>query len=861
MTGLPAFVPRSTPPEPAPLPCVLPPPLGAPLPPPWLSVASRTTLNCRFARIALSLGLALSSPRLRGGDSAGADSAGGRPAPEAGFDQAVLPFLQTHCFRCHGEKEQKGQLRIDNLSRDVALGDSAGHWGDVMYRISAGEMPPDDEPQPAADEAARVAEWLNARLKEGETARLARRERVTFHKLTREEYAHTIYDLLGVHYDATDPASLPEDPNWRGFERIGSVLSLSPAHVEKHFAAAEAILAEALPDKPPQKLQVRWTLTDFRGIRDRDKLEREGLLQKARIDVWAGSTFSGHPGSVQHLNVPSAGDYKIRIKLSGLKPPQGRAPHLAIYAADVDRMLFEQDVIAAEDEPVTLEFRTHFTPGTHVLRMSNEVPGPSNLGLRGRSGGKPFYSIKQGRFPWQRKLTDEDGQAIEPFLIVDWVEFEGPVFDSEPSVAQQQYGLPEGAGAAEAQAVLAKFVERAVRRPARPGEVEGYAQLMERELKAGENPASALRTAMLAVLCSKDFLYLVEGRPDEPVRQVDDWELAARLSYFLWSTMPDGPLADAARSGTLHQREVLQSQVRRMLADPRIGRFTDSFARQWLQLRMVGKFPPDKKLYPDYDDYLQTSMVAESTRFFGQVLAENLSLREFLDSNWTMLNARLAIHYGIDRVTDDHWTKTTLEPDDHRGGLLTQAAVLTLTSDGTRHRPVHRGKWLLESIIGRSPPPPPANVKPVEPTPATQPKATLRMKLAAHKSDANCAACHRKIDPLGFAFDNYDAIGRWRTVENVTDGAGDNPPVDASGELADGRQFADAPGLKHLLLSDLDQFNAAFVEKLATYALRRAMTVDDRSQLAGLAQASKAADYRLADIVEALILAELFQSR
>ena len=245
------------------------------------------------------------------------------PADAGTFEQAALPFLQTHCFRCHGEKEQKGELRIDQLSRDVALGNSAAHWGDVMYRISAGEMPPDDEPQPTADEAARVAEWLNARLKEGETARLARRERVSFHKLTREEYANTIFDLLGVHYDATDPSGLPEDPNWRGFERIGSVLSLSPAHVEKYFAAAEAVLAEALPDKEPEKLQLRWTLTDFRGIRDREKLEREGLLQKARIDVWAGSTFSGHPGSVQHLRVPSAGDYKIRVKLSGLKPPQG----------------------------------------------------------------------------------------------------------------------------------------------------------------------------------------------------------------------------------------------------------------------------------------------------------------------------------------------------------------------------------------------------------------------------------------------------------------------------------------------------------------------------------------------------------
>ena len=787
-------------------------------------------------------------------------------APEstkAEFEKNVQPFLFQNCDRCHGEKKQKGELRLDTLSRDFESGGSAMHWGDVMERLSSREMPPEEEPRPGTEESARIVEWLAGKLKEGESARLAKRERVTFQKLTREEYANSIYDLLGVNYDATDPTGLPEDPNWNGFERIGSVLSLSPAHVEKYFAAAESALAEALPAKAPAKIALHWDPLEIRGGPDKKKLKEQGLLEKVRLDVWPGSTFQGQPGSVRDINMAVSGDYKIRVKLSGLRPENGRAPHVAIYAVDLDRMLFEQDVVAPEDKPVTLEFRAHLSAGNHVIRMSNEAPGPSNLPRAGRNGRKPFFNIKDGREPWQTKLTDEAGLPILPFLIVDWVEWEGSVLDAWPTMAQQQF-LPkanESSDLARAREILTRFAERAFRRPVKEAELDQFVNLVESETKSGEKFDAALKTGLLAVLCAKDFFYMVEGSAESNNRRITDWELASRLSYFLWSTMPDAALMDAARNGTLHKPDVLRAQVERMLGDPKIGRFTDAFSRQWLQLRRVGMFPPDKKLYPTYDDYLQKSMVAETTAYFREVLEKNLSLREFLDSDWTMLNARLAEHYQIPNVTEDRFQRVALRPEDHRGGLLTQASVLSLTSDGTRHRPVHRGKWVLESIIGKPPPPPPANVKPIESTPATQPKATLRMKLDAHKSNANCAACHRKIDPLGFAFDNFDAIGRWRTEEAVTDGKGANPKVDASGELPDGRKFSDAAGLKKLLLADLDKFNAAFMEKLATFALRRTMTIDDRAGLASLAKQSKAADYKLAEIVKALVLSDLFQQR
>lgn len=777
-------------------------------------------------------------------------------------DAVLTPFLKQHCDRCHGEKKHKGEFRLDTLSRDFAAGAAAMHWADVMDRISSAEMPPDDEPQPKADEAAKIVEWLAARLKDGESARMAKRERVSLYKLTREEYANTIQDLLGVRYDAADPTALPEDPNWQGFERIGAVLSLSPAHVEKYFAAAESALAEALPLKPVKPINLHWDAVDIRSGPNRKLLEEQGLINKVRVDVWPGSTFQGQPGAVRQISLPATGEYKVRIKLSGLKPENGRAPHVALYIVDLDRTIFERDVITQEDEPVVFEFTTHLPAGNHPLRMTNEAPGPSNLPRAGRNDPRrPFFSIKDGRPPWQTKLTDEEGKPILPFLLVDWVEWEGPIVDGPAPLAQQYLPKADAADPAHVRDSVKRFADRAFRRPATDEELVRFTALLESEMKNSEPFDAALRTVLLSILCTDDFFYLVEGSPRENSAHINDWELASRLSYFLWSTMPDAALFAAAADGSLHQPEVLRSQVTRMLRDPRIARFTDSFTRQWLQLRRIGMFPPDKKLYPTYDDYLQKSMVAETTAYFHTVLAANLSLREFLDSNWTMLNARLAEHYEIPQVTEDRFQRILLRPEDHRGGLLTQAAVLSLTSDGSRHRPVHRGKWILESIIGKAPPPPPANVKPIETTPATQPKATLRQKLAAHQSDANCAACHKRIDPLGLAFDNYDAIGRWRTEEAVKDGSGDNPKVDASGELADGRSFTDAGGLKKILLSDIDKFNAAFVEKLATYALRRAMSIDDRAALASLARQSKAADYRLPAIVEALVLSDLFQKR
>lgn len=781
--------------------------------------------------------------------------------PEAEFNQHVLPYLQKHCLRCHAEEVHEGEFRVDNLSRDVAHGPSGKKWAEVLERISSAQMPPEDEPQPKIEDSAAVIQWLSSKLKEGETSRLAKRERVTLNRLTRTEYANTIRDLLGVGFDPTDPTGLAEDEHWNGFQRIGSVLSLSPSHIEKYFSAAESVLNEAFPEKPPVIFVKRKDALDLRGGGNRAELEAAGLADKVRVDMWPGHDLQGgRPGPGQAL--PIGGDYKVRIQLSGLKPKNGRAPHLTFYATDLDRLLFETDVVAPEDQPTIVEFVTHLPAGNLNLRVTNDVPGPSNLPRSGRSDPSiPFFSIKDGRRPWQIKLTDEQGEPLWPFLIIDWIEWSGPLAGDGPTFAQREY-LPDDPNDREqVRASLAKFIERAFRRPATTEDVGRYLQVFDGEIASGEKFLPAYKTALLAILCSKNFIYLVEGKAESSEELLSDWELASRLSYFLWATMPDSELSQLAAEGKLRQRDQLLAQVRRMLDDPRAARFSEQFPRDWLQLQMVGMFPPDKTIYPDYDSHLERSMVGETTAYFHEVLDKNLSLREFLVSDWTMINPRLAIHYGLEQPNEDRFARVNLLPEHHRGGILTHASVLSLTSDGTRHRPVHRGKWVLESIFGKSPPPPPANVKPIEPTPSTQPKATLRMKLAAHASDASCASCHRRIDPLGFAFDNYDAIGRFRTHEVVSDGGGANPVVDASGELPDGRKFDNADSFKQLLAADLDEFGEAFIEKLAIFATRRVMTLADKDSIEKIAEASKSDDYRLRSVIEQLVLSDLFQKR
>lgn len=790
---------------------------------------------------------------------AAAASSYGAPVKE--LDPKVKSYLETHCITCHDADSDKGDFRIDNLSAKVGV-ENTPQWLEIMERISSGEMPPKKEKKrPSAEESSGVVEWLSARMKEGEAARMASRGRVSFNRLTRSEYVNTVRDLIGVHFDATDPGGFLEDPEWHGFERLGSVLTLSPSNIEKYLTAAEVVLTEAYPVKKPVLLESTKRAIEETQIDEphRERLKNLGLIDKVRFEMWPGDIFRySNPKDP----LPEAGIYEISYTLSGLKPENGRAPHLYVYESKLDRVLYEQDVVAPEDKPVTITFRAHLPKGRPSINVINEVPGPSNNPRSGRHGRKPFISTTDGRIPWQMKLTDEAGKPRYSFLIMDSVSWRGPIITDEEQKRRDEY-LPTVEGNMDqVREGLGRLAKRAFRRPISAEELEEYVGIVKAEIAAGEKFYDAVKAGMLSILCSKSFIFLAEGDEATDRHTLNDWEIASRLSYLLWSTMPDDELLALAAQGKLRDKTELSKQIARLLADPRSERFTDSFATQWLHLRNVGRFPPDKKLYPDYDVSLEKSMIGETKSYFREVLQGGLTLREFLNSDWSMMNARLAEFYGLPDagLPRSGFQKVSLPANSNRGGLLTQASVLSLTSDGTRHRPVHRGVWLSEAIFGKTPPPPPANVDPIATNPVDAPKATLRMKLEAHIHDPNCASCHAKIDPLGLAFENYDAIGHWRT-EEITDGTGANPKVNPAGKLSDGRVYETPAEFKALLLADLDAFNFTFIEKLATYGLRRSMSFDDRDQLKAIAAASKSKDYRVQDLVEAFICSDLFQKR
>ncbi|MEO0413640.1 MAG: DUF1592 domain-containing protein [Verrucomicrobiota bacterium] len=783
-------------------------------------------------------------------------------------------FLQTHCVSCHGPDKEKGDLRVDQLSRNFQLGEDSHLWAEVIDRINSGEMPPEEKPRPSQDEIALFVTELDKRIKAGKAARMAARPPVAHYRLSRKEYQNTVYDLLGVRFDPAKPGALNEDTLWHGYERIGSQLSLSSSHMDRYYRAAEEVLDRAFPAKTSEARKVRKTAAELRyggGKEQQAALDRFGIKRPLRYLMFPGrvqpilsSNWLGKTGP-EH-----SGLYKLRIQASGIRPIDGQTAHLSIGTRTGEETvdgIVEFDITATEDSPQIYEFEVFLEMPTQLhcaVVATDGVDRRAGAAFRNAlasRGGYIFtHSSETGLLnPNAPQMFDGEGNGIFSTVIVDWIEWEGPLVSDAEQALRSDVPPTDSATPEVVAQHLQRFAERAWRRPVKMEELEGYLKSYHAGVEAGETKKDAWRGAMLRVLTSRHFIYAVEGDP-EPRAQLTEWELATRLSYFLWSSMPSDELYASARKGDLSGDGLLK-QVDQMLKDDRIHRFIDDFSRQWLQLHRVGMFPPDKKLYPNYDDWLEASMRDEPVEFFRELFTGNSHINNFLHSDWTVANARLCDFYGLPEPKDGDFQRVALKPEDKRGGLLTMGAVLGLTSDGTRHRPVHRGVWLSEVIFNKTPPPPPANVDPIEPVPPEGDKVTVRQRLEAHSTDVSCASCHSKLDPLGFAWDNYDAIGQWREQEVVPKGKGDHPAVDASGVMPDGRAFADANEFKDLLLADSEVFARAFIEHLCTYALRRVLTVDDEDDLQLIEAEAKKKGYRVKDIVRAVATSDLMKKR
>ena len=796
------------------------------------------------------------------------------PLSLSALDKSFESFLNEHCVNCHGPKKEKGDLRIDSLSRDFKAGIDSHLWAEVNERINAGEMPPEEEPRPSEKEISKFIAQLDQKISEGKAARMAARPPVAHYRLSRKEYQNTVYDLLGVRYDPTKPGELNEDTLWHGYERIGAQLSLSPSHINRYYQAAEIVLERAFPQTEGEVRKIKKTAADLRyggGEKQKEALKRFGikrplrqLLFPGRVDQalahhWFGKTGPEHSGL-----------YKLRLQASGIRPPGGQPAHLSIGVKTSEENvdgLIELDITAPEDKPQVYEFEIFLEMPTQLhfaVVSTNVIDRRGGGAFRGALASRNAYIFTHSSEtallnPNAPQMFDGEGNGIFSTVILDWVEWEGPIVTPQEKSLRKGIFPENNATIEQVSHHLQSFAERAWRRKVDPQELSGYLQSYQKDMEAGDKIQDAFRTALLRVLTSRNFIYLVEGDPQTRER-LNEHELASRLSYFLWSSMPDDALFTLAKQGKLNGAE-LNKQVDRMLSDTRTERFVEDFSRQWLQLHKVGMFPPDKKLYPTYDDWLETSMRIEPVEFFRELLNENMPIESLLDSDWTMANARLCDFYGLPEPTKQGFQSVSLKPEHNRGGLLTMGGVLGLTSDGTRHRPVHRGVWLSETIFNKTPPPPPANVDPIEPVPPEGEKITIRQRMEAHTRDPNCAACHKSIDPLGLAFDQYDAIGQWRTHEHIPTGVGKNPPVNASGTLTDGRKFNGSVEFKELLLDDRDRFARAFIEHLCTYALRRVLTVDDKNDISLILSAAKSKNFQIKDIIRAVAVSDLIRKR
>jgi len=754
-------------------------------------------------------------------------------------------FLDQHCVKCHAGEKAKGDFRIAELTLDFGVKKNRSLWEKVHQQITSGEMPPKTRPRPDEKASRILTDWIAK-----QSADIVGKEgRVVLRRLNRVEYENTVRDLFSVNVSVKE--MLPEDANAQGFDNVGAALNISPVLIERYLEAADAVINSAL--LPVHKLESKTERFDLY-----DSLPTWFVAGVYKRDDGVVLFRSGGDSAtdLRKFKAPSPGRYRFRISASAhnsaIPLPMAIILGNFVVAGNTTRHLGYFD--AQPGVPKLIEFEERLVAKNDTIKIT-----PIAL---------PFVYLKH------ETMAEYPG----PGLKIHWVEVEGPLPETWPTESYRRVFAdvdPKAGKLADAEKLLRTLLPKAFRRPVTEDEVKPFVALVSKALEMGLPFEAALRTGYKAVLSSPKFLYL-----REPAGPLDDYALASRLSYFLWSTTPDEALLNIANKGELHKPEVLHAQVERLLKDSKSKAFTENFTGQWLGLRDISATTPDKSLYPEYEEFLQWSSVRETHLFFNELLKENLGVRNFIDSDFAMLNGRLAKHYNIPDVYGVDFRKVALKPEYHRGGVITHASVLKVTANGTTTSPVVRGVWMLDRIMGKPVPPPPANVPAIEPD--IRGAITIREQLAKHRQTENCASCHTRIDPPGFALENYDVIGGWRekyrivvsdrkfAVNNRFGPLGKylaayqyglGLPVDSGDTLPDGRTFKTVEEFKKLILADPEQIARSITEKLMVYSTGHTVGFNDQKVINAILADAKKSDYGLRTLVHSIVASELFLTK
>ena len=796
------------------------------------------------------------------------------PASKPPSDPAQA-FFEKHCQTCHSGPKPKGKFLLESLSKDFSDKTNRERWQTVLEQVKSGTMPPKGKPRPSEQDAAALTDWIGKRVAAQESARSAAQGRVVLRRLNRAEYANTVRDLLKVDVDLTD--LLPLETSTNGFDNSAEASHVSSYLMETYLEAADRVLDAAIASGPrPWMINKRFDIREEKSVKPKGSVYRHVDDGVAIFSSWVSANIRV---TLWNFRTRFRGKYRFRISAHGIQTDKPVSFHVTagtLQAVTEERILEYYSV--PPDKPTVIEFVEQLEP-QNCIRIVAE-------GL----GALP---------PEIEKVGAENYKG--PGLVIQWVDIEGPLLESWPppshqvifgNLKQTPAPLPNqpdrkevvsDAPLADAERILRDFARRAFRRPVADEDIKPFLARVQTKLDQKHSFEQALRVGLKAILVSPNFLFLREQigakhetspQKDQPPTKtvaLDDFALASRLSYFLWSSMPDEELFQLAEQRKLHEPDVLRQQVERLLSDPRSKAFTENFVGQWLSLRAIDATSPDRMLYPEYDDILKVSMVKETLFFFEEVLKHDLSLTNFVASDFTMLNGRLAKHYGIPGVEGLDFHKVPLPPDSHRGGVLTMASVLKVTANGTTTSPILRGAWVLDRILGTPPPKPTVDVEAVEPD--IRGATTIREQLAKHRENGNCASCHAKIDPPGFALESFDVIGGWREhYRKINEGDPvtingrrvrylNGPAVDASDVLPNGKQFKNIDDYKQLLLEDKDQLARALADKLISYATGAAPTTADQPQIDAIVARVREKNYGFKSLIHEIVQSEVFRSK